>query len=600
MSITARIVISVIKTGAGDSGWLLALLLLLLGLIAIVPGASQAQEATERRAFRVKYIAEGAVYIEGGSAAGLKVGEKLVVNRPPPSTAVDAHESAPSQTDSIATLTVLSLTASSAVCEIKEQQLPPQVGDMARLAPEELHQQIEEKRQERLTGDRDYAQIVTFNTVDPVEEEVRASIPRPPSPEIDHMRGRVGFEYDTVISHTTPSSTSSAIGLVANVNMTRLFGSYWNFIGFWRGRFTNLAGPAQPQTISDLINRTYELALTYNNPNSRWLAGGGRLYLPWATSLDAIDGGYVGRREGDHTLIGIFGGSTPDPASYDYNPNQRIAGAFVNFQGGDFDRTHYTATVGLALTAIDWHATRQFLFTETAITIKRNLAIYDAMEIDAPHTVAADPGSPTVTPPVAPTLSTTGGLNRSYLTVRYQARPGLEFNLTDTYFRDFPTFNPLLIGTGLLDRYLFQGLSGGVRIGLPKKVSVYTDIGKSSRTGDTTTAWNQMYGVTFGELGKTGFQADYHYSQFSSSFGSGTYQVGSLSRPLGERLQFNIQGGVQSLVSTLTTTGTTHFLTSNVDWSPGNQLFFEAGYTWQRGGTMNYDQFIFMVGKRFK
>jgi hypothetical protein len=129
---------------------------------------------------------------------------------------------------------------------------------------------------------------------------------------------------------------------------------------------------------------------------------------------------------------------------------------------------------------------------------------------------------------------------------------------------------------------------------------VYTDIGQSSRTGDTSTAWNQMYGITFGELGKTGFQADYHYSQFSSSFGSGTYQVGSLSRPLGERLQFNIQGGVESLVSTLTTTGTTHFVTSNVDWSLGNQLFFEAGYTWQRGGTMNYDQFIFMVGKRFK
>jgi hypothetical protein len=176
----------------------------------------------------------------------------------------------------------------------------------------------------------------------------------------------------------------------------------------------------------------------------------------------------------------------------------------------------------------------------------------------------------------------------------------VELNLTDTYFRDFPTFDPILIGTGLLDRFLFQGLSGGVRVQLPKKISVYTDIGQSSRTGDKSSSGNQMYGITLGQLGKTGMQMDFHYSKFSSSFGSGTYEVGSLSRSLGDRVQFNVQGGIQTLKSTLTTTGTTHFVTSYVDWSPGRQLFFEAGYTWQRGGTMNFDQMTFMIGKRFR
>jgi hypothetical protein len=573
---------------------------LLLALVALLPGALQAQDAPERRTFRIKYIAEGAVYLEGGSAAGLKIGQELTVERPVSQASAEVHESAPSQSGPIATLTVLSLTASSAVCEIKDQTVAPEVGDVARLGPEEVREAMQEKRQERLTGARDYPQVVTFNTADPVEEEVRASIPRPPSPEINRMRGRIGVEYDTVISQTTPSSTSSAIGVVARVDMTRLFGSYWNFNGFWRGRFTTISGPAQPTTITDLINRTYHLALTYDNPNSRWVAGGGRLYLPWATSLDTIDGGYFGRREGDHATVGVFGGSTPDPTSYDYNPSQRIAGAFVNFQGGDFDSTRYTATFGFAITAVNWHATRQFLFTETGINVKRNFAIYDSMEIDAAHTVVTDPGNPTATPPVPPTTSHTGGVNRSYLTVRYQPDPHVELNLTDTYFRDFPTFDPLLIGTGLLDRYLFQGLSGGVRVTLPKKISVYTDLGKSSRSGDKSAAWNQMYGIAFGSLGRTGFQADFHYSKFSSSFGSGTYEAGSVSHSLGEKWQLNIQGGIQNLSSTLTTTGMTHFVTSYVDWAPGKQVFFEGGYTWQRGGTMNYDEMIFMVGKRFR
>ena len=348
--------------------------------------AIQAQEAPERRSFRIKYIAEGVVYLEGGSAQGLKDGEQLKVDRPATPVPPGMHEPLPSPTGVIATLTVLSVTASSAVCEIHDQAIPLQVGDVARLAPQQVHDEIEQKREEeKITGERDYAQVVTFNTADPVEEEVRAAIPRPPSPEINRMRGRIGFEYNTVISHNNPSTTSSAIGMVTQFDMTRLFGSYWNFSGYWRGRFTSLSGGAQPQTITDLINRTYHLQLTYNNPNSEFVAGFGRLYLPWATSLDTIDGGYFGRKEGGHTIIGIFGGSTPDPSSYDYNPNQKIAGAFVNFQGGDFDSVHYTATLGLALTAINWHATRQFLFTETGISISRKFSVYDAMEIDANH-----------------------------------------------------------------------------------------------------------------------------------------------------------------------------------------------------------------------
>jgi len=600
MSITARIVINVIRGGIADRDWT-ALLPLFLILIALIPSAVQAQDAPERRTFRIKYIAEGVVYLEGGSAQGLKVGQELNVDRPAVPVPAGNHEPLPAPTGVIATLTVLSVAASSAVCEIHDQGTPLQVGDVARLASDDVHKEIEEKHeQERITGERDYAQVVTFNTADPVEEEVRASIPRPPSQEINRIRGRFGFEYDTVISHTTPSSTSSALGAVAQFDMSRLFGSYWNFSGYWRGRFTSLSGGAQPQTITDLINRTYHLQLTYNNPNSQLVAGFGRLYLPWATSLDTIDGGYLGRKTGEHTIVGIFGGSTPDPSSYDYNPNQKMAGAFVNVQGGDFEGVHATATAGVALTAIDWHATRQFLFTEAGLSIQRKFSIYDSMEIDAMHTVVTDPGNPTATPPVPPTMVKTGGLNRSYLTVRYQIHPRVELHLTDTYFRDFPTFDPLLIGTGLLDQYLFQGVSAGVRVQFPKKITLYADLGQSSRTGDKGTSGNHLYGITLGQIGKTGIQADFHYSTFSSPFGSGSYRVGSLSRSLGDKIQFNVQGGIQTLTSSLTTTGTTHFVTSYVDWSPGRQMFFEAGYTWQRGGTMNYDQFTFMVGKRFR
>ena len=89
----------------------------------------------------------------------------------------------------------------------------------------------------------------------------------------------------------------------------------------------------------------------YDNPNSKWVAGFGRLYLPWAVSLDTIDGGYVGRKFANGVIIaGVFLGSTPDPTSWHYSPDQQIGGSFVNFEGGSYDDFHYTSTAGVALT----------------------------------------------------------------------------------------------------------------------------------------------------------------------------------------------------------------------------------------------------------
>jgi hypothetical protein len=556
-----------------------------------------AQQIAERTTFRVKYIAQGVVYLDGGRAAGLKEGEKLIVERPGV-LPISETTAPPSPAGVIAELVVISVAASSAVCEIGSSKAPVQVGDLARVPPEVLQEEKAAQRSERLLGGREYPQLITFNLGDPVVEEARAAVPRPPSPDINRMRGRIGIEYSTILTRNNPSSTNSQVGVVARLNMTRIGGSFWDFTGYWRGRFTTLSGNAMPSTVSDLINRTYTLNLQYNNPESRWVAGGGRLYLPWATSLDTIDGGYVGRKAGDRATLGIFAGTTPDPASYDYNTDGKRAGAFVNYQGGSFEDWRYSSTLGVAISAIGWHANRQFAFLETSISFKHSLSLYDATQIDMPHTAVVTPAGTTGTP-AAPTTTSTGGLNRSYLTLRYQPHPRLELDLNHTYFRDFPTFDPQLIGTGLLDRYLFQGLSGGARVNLPKKISVYTEIGRSSRSGDSKNSWNKMYGVTLGDVWRTGLRADLRYSQFNSSFGSGNYKSISLSRQLGERLHWELQGGFQNFSSTLTQTTQTHYISTYLDWTPGRFMFFQGGYTWQRGGTMNYDQFQFMVGRRF-
>lgn len=574
---------------------ILILALLFPAVAATISLPSWAQETIDNVTFHVKYLAEGVVYLDRGSGTGLKEGQSLSVRRSADIGRSDA--AGPTQSGMIATLRVLSVAASSAVCEIVNSSMPIEIGDEAVLTQEAVQQQKQAQQEQRITGGREYPVMITFTGADPVVEEARAEVPRPPTPDVNRMRGRIGVEYSSILTHASPSSRSNEVGLVARMEVTRIGGTHWNFNGYWRGRFTNVSGPAAPATISDLINRTYTLSMQYDNPDSRLVMGGGRLYLPWATSLDTIDGGYVGRKV-SRTIVGIFGGTTPDPTSYDYNPNGKIAGAFLNVSGGSFEGWHYSTTAGVALGAIGWQATRHYGFLETSVSIKHNFSLYDATEIDLPHQAVVTTNTTSeATAPI--TTTSTGGLNRSYLTIRYQPRPALEFELNDTYFRNFPTFDPSLIGTGLLDRYLFQGLSGGVRVNIPQLISVYTDVGKSNATGDTSGSWNQMYGLTLGELWRTGVRADARYSKFSSSFGSGDYKTLSLSRPMADRLEWQLIGGLQNLSSTLTSTTKGHFVNTLVDWFPGKLLFFEAGYTWQRGGTMNYDQLQFMVGKRF-
>ncbi len=137
---------------------------------------------------------------------------------------------------------------------------------------------------------------------------------------------------------------------MVQADMTRLGGTHWNFSGYWRGNLnsqsTGTAGAVTPVTINDLMNRTYHLGLYYQNPDSAITMGIGRLYLPWASSLSTIDGAYIGRRLTQTITVGTFGGSTPDPTSWSYSPNQNIAGTFINYARGDYDHERINSTLG--------------------------------------------------------------------------------------------------------------------------------------------------------------------------------------------------------------------------------------------------------------
>ena len=536
--------------------------------------------------FTVKYVAADAIYLSGGKSTGLTPGMKLTVKRPRATSA--ARESFAANTDAqgnliVADVEVEMVASSSTVCEVNTSYTEIQQGDLAYISGSDAEMMVQKRE---TSSARKYPQVITFSEGDPLDEEAREAVPRPPLPEVNRMRGRIGIDYSGISSSGSTTSSYNQAGAVARLDFSRIGGTYWNLNGYWRGRLTASAQPGQ-QTLQDLINRTYTLTLSYSSPNSNWVAGVGRLYLPWASSLDTLDGGYVGRKLAKGVTAGIFAGSTPDPTSWNYNPDRREGGTFVAFERGSYDSFRFTTTVGAALTALQWKLDAPFVFMENGISYKRYLAIYNAVQADYPQGVS--------TPGYKPGL----GLSRNIVTVRLQPHKRIELDGNYNYFRNAPTFALQLIPTGLVDALLFQGLSGGARVEIVRNVFVYTNLGRSHASGDTSSSWNQLYGATWNSVLHTAFRLDGRYAKFDSSFGKGTYRALSVSHNLGDRFMGQLQLGDQSMSSAFTVNGSNWFVNSIVDANLAAHYFLEGGYTLQRGGALNYDQWFVSTGYRF-
>ncbi len=547
---------------------------------AVATLIARADDPSLRTVFRVKYVAEGVAYLEGGRAQGLKEGMKLeVIDKNVPATQGDSANAADPRV--VAELDVSAVADTSSVTDIHTPKRPVKVGDLAYLSTGDAEAMVQQRA---LSPTRQYPAVISFTEGDTLDEEARQEVPRPPLPSVNRARGRIGFDNIETISHGANSITSNDVGVVFRGDITRIGGTYWNLSGYWRGRITKESVASQ-QTLQNLINRTYHLNMTYDNPNSTIVAGVGRLYLPYAPSLDTIDGGYFGKRISKGTTLGVFGGSTPDPSSWDYSPNRVISGAFVNFEGGDFNGMHYSSTAGGGVSMISWNVDRPFVFVEDSLSYKRTFAFYESAQIDNPvgNAVTPSPG---------------WGLGRNFSTFRVNPLSRVELDFNYNYFRQIPTFDPSLAALGLLDKYLFQGFSAGGRVEVWDQIWLSTNLGRSSGTGDAKSSLNQMYGITFNRIPVIRLRADVHYSKFDSSFGTGNYKSFSLSRQMSDRLRLEVLLGQQTFASPLTTNNRSKFVTGTVETTLGPHYYLQGNFTSNRGD-LSYDQMMFSVGYRF-
>jgi len=548
-----------------------------------------------RGSFRVKYVAGSTIYIDAGSNSGLQEGMNLVIR----DSRLSAANGEPNDAAEalVATARIIGVAATSSISEVRTTNHPLKVGDLVELTPEDAAVAAEKvltasSKQPQAALRPDEGKANAPGALTSAERSLvpgRSGEPRPlgqtETVERSRMAGRFSFDYSGISSSGSTPGTSTQIGASFQSDMTHILGTHWNLQGYWRGRI-NHHSQFQQATLDDTLNKTYTMQLYYDNPDSKWVAGVGRLYLPWAVSLDTIDGGYFGRKISGATT-GIFAGSTPDLTSWHYRPDQRIGGAFINFEGGAYERFHYTSTSGLGLSTLNWKLDRPFLFFENEVSYKGLFSVYHSLIADSPQGVTTDGIKPGA------------GISHSYLTVHFQPEHRLYFDIYHNYFRDVPTAATSIVGTGLVDKLLFQGVNAGVHFQPIRHVTLYTSLGTSEKTGDAHRSLNQMYGASWSEIAHSGIRADFHYSKFDSNFGRGDYRVFSLSRQMTNRMFWNLQVGNQDLFSAVTTNNNSRFLANSLDINMGKHSYLQSGYTLVDGASLNYRQWYVSWGYRF-
>ena len=559
----------------------------------------QASERSKPAVFRVKYVGDSSVYIDGGRNADLEEGMKLsVVEAPPDGVIADgiqyrgyAH---------VAEVIVSSVSDSSAVCDVVESKGELKIGQAAFLTPESAKSRHET---ELATDLQNYPIVVSFTSGDPLDEEVREvrEAQQTRLSPLQRLQGRIGFDYGT--TNESGGLNSRQTGLVIDADMHNIGGTYWNFTGSWRGNFgvssSTLPG-AGTQTLTDLVNRTYRIGFTYQSPYSPISLGVGRLFVPWAPGLSTIDGGYFGRKLTREVTLGFFAGSTPDPSSWSYAPNQHIAGTLVNFEHGTFDHLRIYSTAGVAVTSIQWKVARQFAFFENTWSWKSRVSFYNSLQADAARTASF------VINGVTSTQSNPTGISRSYSTLHFQPIKLIGFGVNHNYFRNLPTFDPRLVSTGLVDQFLFQGFSADLRLSFPRHISLSASLGQSKSSTDKRKSPNQAFGLTLGQIPKIGVLMDLHYSKFNSDFGSGKYESFSLSKNLTDTFRVQVYGGHQNYYSVIAQGATTplsnntnsNFVNAVVDFNVGPRYFLEGNFGWYHGTSLSYTQWSTVFGYR--
>lgn len=439
--------------------------------------------------FKVKYISAEHVYIDGGTAQGLAVGDKLIARN------ADGV---------VADLEVIFVSENSASCKILKKEGEIQAGNLVSVY-EKSRTPVEEKEEEPPV-------FVEQEPQTEPESTTAGSIPSSRSGgTTTKISGSVSaqiYHYDD-LSERDLDFTQPTLRL--NFRAKNLWGKDYHFAIRTRARYnqrTRSYNNNIPQ--EEWRNRIYEFSFSYDNEDALFNFKTGRIISNHLSGVGYIDGLMVQQNVSHALRYGVFVGTQPEWQYSDFQTSLQKYGGYVNFRHGDFRGFRYDGTVAAAGAYHSGTVSREFLYIRNTISNSSGWHFYQSAEIDINREWRKEKTGKDI------------ALSNLFLSARYRFSRSVNVGLSYDNRKNYWTYETRTLSDSLFDDFLRRGLRGNISVRLPHNYTIFANAGYRSREGDPEPTYS--YG---GGINKTNFIlhrlfVSLNANGFSNPFSDGT------------------------------------------------------------------------------
>lgn len=438
----------------------------------------------QKTTFKIKYISASHVYLQGGQADGLAVGDELVVLR---SNNTIGH---------IRIEFVSKYSASAAILDMKQKF---QVGDLAKIV-KKVKSEVGKKEVKKDT--------VSVTQEAPVEQTKRKSTV---NPELKtRIDGYLSLQYYSFRDQGRQNLNFNQPTARFRFRIHNLWNRSYHLEIRARSRYNQRQRRFSDQVpASEWQNRLYELTFSYDNPKAFLNYKLGRIISNAFSGVGYIDGALLNIKLISGLSAGAFAGTQPDWKTSNFQTEVQKYGGFLNYQKGDFS----TRKLNVMLAgAGEYHGTtvsREFLYFQTSYYHGRRWSFYQNLELDLNRSWRKERTGQSVS------------LSGLYLNASYHITSKISTSLSYDNRKNYYTYELRSLADSLFDDAFRHGLRLNFYMNALKNYQISMNFGIREKSTDARYSYTYGLNVRRRNLFSRYNHLSFRFSGFDNVFATG-------------------------------------------------------------------------------
>ncbi len=513
-------------------------------VICIMSASPLLGQQPVKRVGEVKYISQQSYYINIGTKQGLKAGDILNVRR---------------NNRLIGRLIVENVAKHSSACRLLNQTSIIKKGDRAEVFVQVVTNEAKEEKPERLENKKPDSMAKPSGKNGNYSKKKKR-------PSSNRVKGRVSIQSVWLDDKSSFNSDYQQFGLRSKLSVDKFLGLPFQLRFRWRSRAHHREKVlSSAVSNNEFTHSLYELGLVYQNGNSPFELGLGRILSREIRGLGYIDGGLFSYRMNGHWRVGVAGGTQPGLRNSAFQTNEQKFGLFVNFEKGDYQTQRLSSAIAFSGSYHGGKTSREFVYLQNNFGIGSTFSVYQTVEIDFNRGWKYDYAKKNVQ------------FSNLYFSTRYTPADFISLNISYDARKAVRVFETRSIPDSLFDETTRQGFRSGVTLRLPHRIRLSGSFGIRLRQGGLRNTTSASGGLTVRQIFNTWATFNARLSYFSTMFTKGYRPNMTMRFPITRGLAINVGGG-SYIYQTGNQTNYNNWLEANGYYRINRRLFANFGY----------------------